>query len=45
MVGTTKLCLRKVLGRSQVDEEELHTILVGNEAALNSRPIIQVDDN
>jgi len=27
-----------------VDEEELQTILVGIEAALNSRPIIQDDD-
>jgi len=45
MFGTTKLCLRKLLGPSQVDEEEIHTILVGTEAALNSRRIIQVDDN
>jgi hypothetical protein len=28
-----------------VDEEELHTILVGIETALKSRPIIQDDDN
>ena len=45
MVATTKRCLRKVLGRSQVDEEELQTILVGTEAALNSGPITQDDDN
>ena len=45
MVGTTKRCLRKVLGCSQVDEEELHTILVVTEAALNSRSIIQDEDN
>jgi len=45
MVATTKRCLEKVLGRSQLDEEELQTILVGIEAALNSRPIIQNDDN
>jgi hypothetical protein len=44
MVATTKNCLRKVLGRSQVDVEELQTILVGIEAALNSRPINQNDD-
>jgi hypothetical protein len=43
-VGMTKRCLRKILGRSQVDEEELHNILVRIEAALNSRPIIQDDD-
>ena len=28
-----------------MEEEELQTILVGIEAALNSRPIIQDDDN
>jgi hypothetical protein len=41
MVGTTKRCLRKVLGRLQASEEELNTVLVGIEAALNSRPITQ----
>jgi len=45
MVATTKRLLRKVLGPAQVDEEELQTILVGIEATLNSRPIIQHDDN
>ena len=45
MVAMTNRCLRKVLGRSQVDDEELQTILVGIEAALNSRPIIQDNDN
>ena len=45
MVATTKRCLRKVLGRAQVDEEDLQTILVGIEAMLISRPIIQDDDN
>jgi len=45
MVATTNCCLQKVLGRAQVDEEELQTILVGIEAMLNSRPIIQDDDN
>jgi len=44
MVATTKRCLRKVLGRAQVDEEELQTILVEIETTLNSRLIIQ-DDN
>jgi len=45
VVGTTKRCLRNVLGCSQVDEEEFHNILVGTEAALNSRPVIHDDDN
>jgi len=41
MIGTTKRCLRKVLGRSQATDEELATTLVSIEAALNSRPITQ----
>ena len=45
MVATTKRCLLRVLGRSQVDEEGLQTILVVIEAALNSRPITQDDEN
>ena len=38
MVGTTKRCLRKVLGHSQVTDD---TTLVDIEATLNSRPITQ----
>jgi hypothetical protein len=45
MMGTTKSCLRKVLGRAQVEEEGFNTILVGIEATLNSRPITQDEDN
>jgi hypothetical protein len=45
MIGSTKRCLRKVLRRSQADEEELHTILTGIEAALISRPVGQGGDN
>jgi len=45
MVAATKHCLRKVIKRSQLDEEGLQTILVGIKAELNSRSIIQVDDN
>jgi len=45
MVATTKHCLRRVLGRSQVDAEGLETILVGIDASLNSRPITQDDEN
>jgi hypothetical protein len=44
MVGSTRRSLRKVLGRSQVDAEELYTVLTSIEAALNSRRITQ-DDN
>ena len=44
MVGTTKPCLRKVLGRFQVPEG-LNTTLVAIEAAINSRPIVQTEDD
>ena len=39
-----KRCLRKVLGRFQVSEEGLNTVLVTIEAAINSRPIVQGED-
>ena len=41
MIGTSKTCPRKVLGRSQATDEQLATTLVSIEAALNSRPITQ----
>jgi hypothetical protein len=41
MVGTTKRCLRNVLGKTLASEEELGTILINIEAVLNSRPITQ----
>jgi len=43
MVGTTKRCLRKVLGRYQVSEEGMNTTLVAIEAAINLRPIVQAE--
>lgn len=45
MVGSTKRCLRKVLGRSSIDEEGLRTVLISIEAALNSRPLTQNEDD
>lgn len=41
MVGTTKRCLRKVLGKTKMTEEGLNTVLITIEAAINSRPISQ----
>jgi hypothetical protein len=41
LVGTTKRCLRKVLGKTLAKDEELGIILVKIEAVLNSRPITQ----
>jgi hypothetical protein len=45
MVGSTKQCLRKVLGHSTIYEEGLRTFLISIEAALNSRPLTQDEDN
>jgi len=41
MVGTTKRCVRNILGWSQATDEGLVTTVVNIEAALNSRPITQ----
>jgi hypothetical protein len=43
MVGTTKRCIKKVLGKRQVDDEKMNTILASIEAAINSRPLTQDD--
>ena len=43
MVGTTKSCIRKVLGKRQVNDEKLNTILTNIEAAINSRLLTQDD--
>ncbi|XP_023705567.1 uncharacterized protein LOC111863452 [Cryptotermes secundus] len=45
MVGTVKRCLRKVLGKSQINEEALGTLLMEVEATINSRPIVQDDSD
>ena len=45
MVGTTKLCLRNVLGQSSLTEEQLNTMLISIEAAVNSRRITQSGDS
>ena len=43
MVGTTKRCIRKVLGKRQAEDEKLNTIFTSIEAAINSRPLTQDD--
>jgi hypothetical protein len=45
LVGTTKRCLRKVLGQSSLTNEQLNTTLISIEAAVNSRPITQSGDS
>ncbi|XP_064645114.1 uncharacterized protein LOC135498660 [Lineus longissimus] len=39
MVGITKNCLKKVLGRSFLNLEELRTVVTEEQCALNNRPI------
>ncbi|XP_067118485.1 uncharacterized protein [Centruroides vittatus] len=40
MVGSVKRCLRKILGKSLVNAEQMSTILIGVEVALNSRSLV-----
>ncbi|GBO39729.1 hypothetical protein AVEN_161671-1 [Araneus ventricosus] len=40
MVGTVKRCLCKSIGKSCLEDESLSTVLIGIEAALNSRSIV-----
>ncbi|XP_074651589.1 uncharacterized protein LOC141906245 [Tubulanus polymorphus] len=42
LVGITKMCLRKVLRRAFITEDELRTAVVEIEASLNDRPITYV---
>ena len=43
MVGTTERCIKKVLGKRQVDDEKMNTILANIKPAINSRPLTQDD--
>ncbi|KAI5753166.1 hypothetical protein M8J77_024212 [Diaphorina citri] len=45
MMGLVKNLLRRILGRTSVDYEELSTILSECEAVINSRPLTYVSDN
>ncbi|GBN56160.1 hypothetical protein AVEN_124034-1 [Araneus ventricosus] len=45
LVGLTKQCLRKSLGRALLDEEGLQTALIGIEAAFSSRPLVYEQEN
>ncbi|KRX35610.1 hypothetical protein T05_5132, partial [Trichinella murrelli] len=44
LVRSVKAALRKVLGRTSLDEEELATVLCGIEAQVNARPLAFVRD-
>ena len=43
MVGLTKKCLRKVLGKARLWFEELETVLVEAEGVINDRPLSYID--
>ena len=45
MVGITKQCLRKTLGRSMLTFEELRTIIVEIEGTVNNRPLTYLYDD
>ena len=45
LVGITKRSLRKSLGKSKMDEQQLSTILVETEAVINSRPLVYVEND
>ncbi|KRX12510.1 Transposon Tf2-6 polyprotein, partial [Trichinella nelsoni] len=45
LVRSVKAALRKVLGRTSLDEEELATVLCGIEAQVNARPLTFVGDD
>ena len=45
LIGTTKSCLKKVIGKARLKLEQLTTISTEVEAAINSRPLTYIDDD
>ena len=45
MVGITKRCLRKTIGRSNLTFEELRTVIVEIESTVNNRPLTYLYDD
>ena len=45
MVGITKRCLRKAVGRKSLSFEEIRTVLIEIEATLNNRPVTYLYDD
>lgn len=44
LVGSTKRCLKKIIGRSSLSFEELRTVLLEVEGTLNNRPLTYLYD-
>ena len=44
MIRSMKRCLRKLLGRSRVDYDQLHTLLAEIQTITNNRPLTFLDD-
>ena len=45
MIGITKRCLRKTIGRSKLTFEELHTVTVEIEGTVNNLPLTYLYDD
>ena len=45
LVRTIKSTLRKILGRSKLNFEELYAILTQAECMLNSKPLVYTEEN
>ena len=45
MIGITKLCLKKVMGKALLTFDELRTVITEIENSLNSRPLTYIDED
>ena len=45
LIGLTKACIKKVIGKEKLTWEELETICTEVEGAINTRPLTQIDDD
>ena len=45
LIGTTKMALKKSIGRLQLTQTQLHTIITEVEGVIKSRPLVYVDND
>ena len=45
LIKVTKECLKRVIGRSSLTFDELHTLLIEVESVINARPLTYIYDN